>query len=101
VAAQKIRREMKGREYGSGGGGSVRRVKLSPNMNRNSGAGVEGRVAVLEVKAWSGLGMLERPISGLGVFGGGFHLRLCLLRGGLSGQTLAIWNMELLGPKSW
>jgi len=68
--AQRIWREMKGREYGSGVGGSVRGVKLSPNMNRDGGAGVEGRVAVLEVKAWSGLGMLERPISGLGVFGG-------------------------------
>jgi len=40
--AQKIWRDMKVREYGSGGGGSIRCVKLSTNVNRNGGAGGGG-----------------------------------------------------------
>ena len=33
--AQKIRRDMKVRKYGSVGGGSIRRVKISTNVNRD------------------------------------------------------------------
>ena len=71
MVAQNIWREMKVRKYGSGGGRSIRRGKFPPDVGTNGGAGVEGRVAVLEAKVWSGLGMLERLISSLGGFGGG------------------------------
>jgi len=95
VVAQKIWREMKIRESGSGGGGSVRRVKFSPDVNTNGGAWVEGRVAVLEAGFWSGLGVLERLISGFGVFRGRWFppLVVSVWGAGLSGQMLyGIWN---------
>ena len=36
--AQKTRRYMKVMKYGSGSGGSIGRVKISPDVNRNGGA---------------------------------------------------------------
>ena len=47
-------------------------MEFSTVVNRNSGAGVERLVAVLEARVWSGLGMLERLILGPGVFRGEF-----------------------------
>ena len=40
--AQKIWRDMKVRKYGSGGGGSIGRVRFSTDANRNGGAGGGG-----------------------------------------------------------
>ena len=59
VEAQKIWRDMEIRKYGFGGGGSIGWVKFSTGVNRNSGAGMERRVAVLEARVRSGLGMLD------------------------------------------
>jgi len=53
---------------GVGGVGGIRRVKFSTDVNRNGGAGLEGPVAVLEARVWSGLGILERLTLGLGGF---------------------------------
>ena len=101
-AAQKIRREMKVRKYGSGGGGSVRQVKLSPDVNTNGGAGVEGRTGS-SARSKSLVRLRDVRETDLGprnVLGGGFHLQLCLPRGRAI-RPDAIWNMELLGSKSW
>ena len=58
--AQKIRRDMEVRNYGSRGRGSIGRVKFFSRDNSGTVVpGVEGRVAALEERIWSSLEMLE------------------------------------------
>jgi len=50
--ARNIWRDTKVRKYGSRGGGSIRRLKFSTDVNENGGAGLEGPVAELEARVW-------------------------------------------------
>jgi len=50
--ARNIWRDTNVRKYGSGSGGSIRRVKLSADLKGMVGPGVERRVAVLEARVW-------------------------------------------------
>ena len=69
-------------------------MKFSTDVNRNGGAGLEGPVAVLEARVWSGLGILERLTLDLGGFSISFFVFPPLVVPGegvgVSGQALRV-----------